>query len=280
MRNQDNFINAILRYHAALPGLIRGKPVLTKVVSEVWRYEILAYILYLYDTRDFSDPKSGLTLTNLERVCRYQNCASPGRVRAIVGFLWASGYLKRQKSYSDSRIYQFAPTQKLIGFVEDWTHGIFETIDHILPGSSLAESHLAQPRFGWNMRRGCTEQLLSGWKPFGLFPEVFHFVTKDAGWMLLLHCVGEAMRKGTGQIVTVSIDLAAFGALYGVSRSHLRRLLETAYSHGLLEDTPSNGSNIVFSRKLVAAYFTSMAAELEFYRSHAIKNQAKLIKET
>jgi hypothetical protein len=276
MRSHNNFINAVLNYHLALPALIRGKPVLKKVVSEVWRYEMLAYILYLYDTRDADQPRSGLTLTNLERMCRNQNCASPGRVRAIVGYLWATGYLRRQKSLSDNRITQFAPTSKLVGFIEDWTQGIFKSIDEIVPDGCLAERHLSDPRFGWDMRKGCTEQLLTGWKPFGLFPEVFHFIQRDAGWMVLLHCVGQVMRVGKGEIVPISVDLAGFGALFGVSRSHLRRVLETAFDERLLDVPPSNGRHIVLSRKLIAAYFSSMAAELEFYRFHANNSTAAL----
>ena len=274
MRNQPNFTNAILKYHIQLEDVASGNIMLNKVVSESGRYEILAYLLYLYDSRDPQNSRSGLTITNLEKLCVSQNCASPGRVRAIIGLMWATGYLKRTQSILDSRVTHFEPTKKLMDIIESWNHEIFKAIDDIFPEDGLALRHLNEPRFGWNMRKSGTEQVLTGWKPFHLFPEAFHFVKHDAGWMLLLHCARKAIQNGNStHIAAVAIDLAAFGSRFGVSRSHLRRLLEAAFTAGLLDAPPHNGTYIVLSRKLLASYFMSMASELQFYRKHALAGQ-------
>jgi hypothetical protein len=273
-RSQPNFVNAILKYHAQLPQRSSGNAVLNKVVAESGRYELLAYTLYLYDIRDPVNPRSGLTVTNLEKMCIRQNCASPGRVRAYIGLMWAAGYLKRHQSKTDSRITHFEPSKKLVEIVEGWNHEIFKAIDDIFPDDGLALRHATEPRFGWDMRRNGTEQVLTGWKPFDLFPEVYHFISHDAGWMFLLHIIGEMMRQSGGtHIVPVQVDLPEFGARFGVSRSHLRRLLESAFEKGLLEQPPQNGTHIVLSHRLVASYFMSMASELSFYRAHALAVQ-------
>ena len=272
MRNQIGFVQSVLDYHADLPARSADNAILNKVVAESGRYEILAYILYLYDTRDAAHPRSGLTATNLEKMCTSQNCASPGRVRAILGLMWAAGYLKRQQSTADSRIVHFEPTAKLMQIIDGWNHEIFRTIDRIFPADKLAQRHLSESRFGWNMRKKGTEQVLTGWRPFGLFPEVHHFIEHDAGWMLLIHCIGKMMKaSGDKTILPIAVDLAAFGKRFGVSRSHLRRILEAAYDKTLLDAPPRNGSYIVLSRRLVASYFVSMALELQFYRSHALE---------
>jgi hypothetical protein len=271
MRNQPNFMPAILKYHAQLLGVTSGHRILNKLVAEVGRYEILAYLLYLYDSRDPANPRSGLTITNLEKMCTRQNCASPGRVRAIVGLMWAVGYLKRQQFTADSRIGHFEPTKKLMTVIDGWNHEIFVAIDEIFPDDGLAARHLSEPRFGWDMRKNGVNQIVTGWKPLDLFPEIFHFISRDAGWMLLIYCVGETMRlKTDDKIIPISVDLARFGARFSVSRSHLRRLLESAYDLGLLDALPRNGNHVVLSKKLIAAYFMSMAFELQFYRKHAL----------
>jgi hypothetical protein len=273
MRDKPNFVTSVLKYHEQLPLQASGKMLLNKLTSEAARYEILGYLLYLFDSRDPEIPRSGLTMTNLEKICTSQNCASPGRVRAMIGVMWAAGHLKRVQSTSDSRIIHFEPTAKLMTIIEGWNHEIFKTIDEVFPDGDLARRHLEEPRFGWNMRKNGIEQVLTGWRPFGLFPEVYHFVAHDAGWMLLIHCVGMMMNKSRNKIIEpISIDLTAFGKKFGVSRSHLRRLLESAFRAGLLDIPPSNGTHILLSRKLVAAYFISMAFELQFYRKHALAN--------
>ena len=271
MRDTPGFVGAVLSYHADLPVRSAGNTILNKVVAESSRYEILAFTLYLYDTRDNSQPRSGLTATNLEKICTAQNSASPGRVRAIISLMWAAGFLKREQSIADSRIVHFEPTAKLMQIVEGWNHEIFRTIDRIFPADNLAQRHLSEPLFGRNMRKSGTEQVLTGWRPFGLFPEVYHFVEHDAGWMLLIHGIGAMMKTGGEKtIAPIAVDLAEFGKKFGVSRSHLRRILETAFDKGLLDAPPRNGSHIMLNRKLVASYFMSMALELQFYRTHAL----------
>lgn len=276
-RSQPNFVNSVLNYHAHLALRTDGNKILNKISAEAQRYALLAYTLYLHDTRDPKDPRSGLTSTNLEKLCAKQKCASPGRVRTYIGLMWIAGYLKRFQSPQDSRKIHFEPTKKLIDNIEAWNQEIFKTIDLIFPGGALATRHLNEPFFGSQMRIGGVAQCLSGLRPFDQFPEVYHFISRDAGWMLLINCVGQTMRAPKENLtVSVSIDLAGFGKRYGVSRSHLRRLLESSFALGLLEEPPLNGTNIVLSRKLVAAYFTSMAAELQFYRRNALTGNAKI----
>ena len=89
--------------------------------------------------------------------------------------------------------------------------------------------------------------------------------------MLLLRCVAETMRMGgRTEIVPISIDLVSFGRRFGVSRSHLRRLLEGAHEKGLLDAPPRNGSHILLSLRLMSSFVTWMASELGNYRLWAL----------
>jgi hypothetical protein len=164
----------------------------------------------------------------------------------------------------------FEPSKAFIDIVEGWNNRILQTIDVVVPEGQLAACHLKHPRFGWEMRKGGAEGVIQGWKLLDPFPEVFHFVTRDGGWMLLLHCAAQSLALGGGShIAPVSVDLAEFGPRFGVSRSHLRRLLESAYEHGLLAAPPRNGSHIELTPKMLASYLTCMASELDYFRGHA-----------
>lgn len=276
-RDAPGFGAALPAYNKHMSAYFSGNVMLNKVVTEAWRFEMLVYALYLFDQRDPTNPRLGLTVSNLEKLCAVQKCASPGRVRTIVGIMWLGGFLKRHKSTSDQRIIHFEPSATFIETVEGWNNRIFQTTDAVFPKDQLAQSHLQLPRLGYEMRNRGAESLLEGWKLLDPFPEVLHFVSADGGWMLLLHCASEALRLGGGTyIAPVSVDLAAFGARYGVSRSHLRRLLEAAYGKGLLNEPPRNGSHIVLSNKMMASYLTCMASELQFYRNHALAGREKL----
>ena len=275
LRNHANFMQGLAAYQDLMPAYFSDNIILNKIVTEAWRFEILVYMLYLYDIGDPENPRTGLTVTNLQRICARQKCASSGRVLAILGMMGIAGYLNRGKSEFDSRVVLLKPTQKFISIVEGWNRRIFQIIDAILPEAGLAYCQETEPRFGWDMRRNGAETLLDGWKLLDPFPEVVHFVSRDAGWMLLLTCVAESLRLGHGkEIVPVSIDLKSFGARFGVSRTHLRRLLESAYTENLLDAPPKNGTNIVLSPRLVASFLACMASELGNYYLWALRGRA------
>lgn len=267
LRDHPSLLKGLTSYDALIPAYFSNNLILNKVVTEAWRFQILVYALHLHDTRDPSDPRTGLTYSSLQKICARQNIASAGRVSAILGLMRLGGYVKAQRSALDSRIVHLVPSEKFVMVVEGWNRCIFQIIDAITPDARLTACHKEQPGFGREMRRRGAETLLSGWNLLDPFPEVFHFVSSDGGWMLLLTCIAETVRTSSGgQIAPVAIDLQPFGKRFGVSRSHLRQLLQSAFEAGLLDAPPRNGAHILLSPQLIASFLACMASELGNYR--------------
>ena len=273
-RNLPNFRVAAQQYQAISAPFYANHFILNKVVPEVWRFQMIATLLHLYDTRDVDDPRSGLTLVRFQKICTDLKLASRGRAFAFLNIMRVGGYLSRNPSPRDARVVELEPTPLFIETVERWNQGILQMIDETLPSIGLEEKHKSLPRLGWEMRRRSVERVLAGWKPVEAFPEVFMFVAADGGWMLLSYCVANAVQGD--EIVPVSVNLGEIGQQFGGSRSHLRRLLETAYAKGYLLAPPSNGSNVVLSPKLVCAYMAWIASYLEGYRRSAMDALAEL----
>lgn len=277
MRDEPGFLSGLFRYAELMPAYFSDNVNLNKVVTEAWRFQMLVYALHLYDRRDPDDPTTGLTFANLTRICARQRIASRGRVLAILGIMQLAGYLRRRRSKLDSRFVHFEPSPEFVGTVEGWNQRLLLIIDAIDPIEKFAEAHIAHPRFGWDMREHAAQTLLAGWRILAPFPEVEHFVHSDGGWMLLLSCTADALRESGGaEIAPVAVDLGRFGARFGVSRSHLRRLLDQAHRKGLLDDTPRNGQHIALSPHLVASFLTCMASELDNYRRAGLAAKAGL----
>lgn len=277
LRDHPHFLDGLFRYQALMPTYFANNLILNRVVTEAWRFEMLVYTLHLHETRDPSDPRTGLTVGRLQAICAQQGIASAGRVTAILGIMQLGGYVVRRRSVLDSRIIHLEPSPGFLAIVEGWNRTICRIIDAISPKDGLAASHAADPRFGREMRRRGAEVLLEGWKLLDPFPEAAHFICRDGGWMLLLHCVASALAPSCGRMIdATSINLGAFGKSFGVSRTHLRRLLETAHAAGLLLEPPRNGTHIVLAPALVAAFLACMASELGYYRAWAIAAQPEL----
>ncbi len=265
-RDQPHFLEAVLVYDAMMPALFINNFIMNKVVPEAWRFQMLVFTLHLYDTRDSASPTSGLTSSNLKRLCAAQGIASPGRVAAFLGLMRLGGHLVRRTT-SDNRVVQLRPTATFVAVVEAWNHAIFTILDTVNPVDDFVEQRAVHARLGWEMRRGGAERLLAGWRPLDPFPEVSHFVARDGGWVLLTHIVATSLRAHGGTALEpIAIDLSALGAEFGISRSQLRELLESAHRAGLLDAPPRNGSCVVPSSILVCAYLVWLASYLENFR--------------
>ena len=277
LRNHPRMLDGVLRYDALIPDYFADNVILNRVVIELRRFQMIVYTLHLHDTRSPDDPRTGLTHSRLQKLAVTHELASPGGVTAFLGLMLLAGYLKRVRSAKDRRIVHYQPTEKFIGIVEGWNRAIFACIDAIAPEGRLVACHAAHPRFGWNMRERGAQVLLAGWKPLGPFPEAEHFISRQGGFMLLLRVVAENIKQSQlSEIVPVSLDLAKFGKRFGVSRSQLRQLLESAHEKGLLDASPRNGSYILPSPRLIASFVSWQASELGHYREWGLAAKAEL----
>jgi hypothetical protein len=277
VRNHPRFLDGVIRYDELVPAVFADNIILSRAGTEITRIQMIAFVLHLHDTAGVDVPKTGLTLTRLQRLCSTHGLASPGGVLAFVGIMMLAGYLQRQRSARDRRVVHLVPTEKFIRIVESWTRGILLSIDVIEPEGALAQLHAAHPRFGWDMREHSAQVVLEGWKPLDPFPEVAHFLDGQGGWMLLYRCVADVLRIGQRRkIVPIALDLAKFGKTYGASRSQLRLLLDSAHRAGLLDAPPGNGQHILVSEKLLTACLTVQASELANYRLCALATKSAL----
>lgn len=264
------FLDGVRRHEGIMQPFFSDNLILNKVVAEAWRFQILVFTLYLHDTRDSNDPRTGLTFTNLRDICIKLGLASPGRVFAFLNLMKLGDYLTSVRSALDSRIVHLEPTPRFLVTVEEWNDGIFASIDAAHPDERLTELRAVYPDLGRAMRTSGAEGLLAGWDPLAAFPEVTHFAAVDGGWLLMEHVVAETLRQNAGgRTEHVSLNLNAVSTRFGGSRSNLRRMLESAYSLGLLEVPPQNGKRIVFSPRMICAFLTFMASFLGYFQTHS-----------
>ena len=266
LRDKPRFLDGAIAYDTLVPPVFANNLALNRLVTQIERMQTIVFTLHLFDSFDPDNPATGLTLSRLRHLCATHGLASKGGVAAFMALMTVTGYLTHQRSELDRRVVHFAPTPKFMALVDKWTEAVLTSVDVIDPGARLVAALKAHPRFGWDMREGGAQRLLGGWKPLGAFPELTHFLAAQSGWMLLCHVTAALLREGMGEkIVPVSVDLFAFGKKFGVSRTHLRRVLEIGHQKGLLDAPPRNGGYVLMSPRLLAACLTAQAGELATY---------------
>jgi hypothetical protein len=268
-RNRPAFLDGARRHEGVTKHLFTNNLILNKVVMEAWRFQMLALTLYLHEARDDADPRTGLTYSNLSRVCAQLQLASSGRVFAFLNLMKLGGFLTSVRSEQDSRVVHLEPTSLFMRTVDEWTDGIFAAIDAAAPEGRLMIRRALDPGIGMRMRTSGAKGLLDGWQPLAPFPEVTHFASVDGGWMLMEQIVAASLRHPEGlRLEPISINLRTFGRDVGGSRSNLRRVLESAFEQGLLDAPPQGGAHILMSSRMLCAFLTFIASYLSNYQSH------------
>ncbi|PLK27497.1 hypothetical protein [Novosphingobium sp. TH158] len=268
-RNLPRFLDGVRRHEGVMQPFFAYNLILNKVVAEVWRFQILVFTLYLHATRDPGDPRSGLTVANLQRVCRQLGLASPGRVSAFLNVMKLGGYLTPVRSKLDSRVVHLEPTGRFMAIVEEWNDNIFASVD-AAAGSNLLEIRRDFPELGREMRIRGAQGLLAGWQPIDPFPEVLHFAASDGGWLLMEH-VALASITGDAELRRSAVELSIRSAAgrFGGSRSNLLRLLASGHEQGLLDEPPGRTGQIRFSDLMICSFLTFMASFLGYFQMHA-----------
>jgi hypothetical protein len=270
-RNLPEFLDGVMRHEGAMQPFFAGNRFLNKIVVERWRYQILVFTLYLHITRDPADPRTGLTVANLQKICGQLGLASPGRVYAFLNIMKLGGYLSSERSTIDSRVVHMAPTPRFMTIVEEWNDHIFAAIDAGDPAAGLTALRARHPALGEMMRTSGGRGLLGGWSPLGPFPETDFFASVDGGWSLMEYVVGQMMRQERGVVLLTPVDcqLRSKARDFGGSRTNLLRLLESGYEEGLLAEPPRGGNHVLFSSRMVCSYLGFIASYLSNFQRHA-----------
>ena len=268
-RDRPHYLEGVRLHAGVMQPFFAYNLILNKVVAEIWRFQMLVFTLYLHETWREDDPRSGLNLGNLQRVCSNLNLASPGRVYAFLNIMKIGGYLEKAPTGADNRVSRLAPTRMFMNTVEEWNRGIWAAIDATNPGGGLVALGQAYPSLGTGMRNSGAEGLLAGWDPLGPFPEVSRFAASDGGWMMMEHIVSEALgSNGRLRRVTINCDLRRTAKQFGGSRSNLIRLLGEAHDLGLLEIDPRLGREVRFTTTMTSAFLTFLASFLGYFELH------------
>jgi hypothetical protein len=269
-RDRPKFLLGVARHEGVMQPFFAYNLFLNKVVVEIWRFQMLVFTLYLHETRDPLDPRSGLTTANLQKICTQLQLASPGRVYAFLNIMKVGGFLSSKRSAIDSRVVHLEPTAQFNQTVEEWNDNIFASIDAAAPECGLASLRVRHPDLGREMRTSGAEGLLAGWKPLDPFPEVFHFTSVDGGWLMMEHIVSRSL-CGTRPFSIQPVDLALRSSAkrFGGSRTNLVRVLENGYDSGLLDAPPRGGAHVLFSSRMVCAFLTFIASYLSYFQDHS-----------
>jgi DNA-binding MarR family transcriptional regulator len=242
---RDEFVRAML-------ALYEHKPFLNRLLLEASRTVLMSVIMYLYARYDESDRATWPTLRLVADSMATHGLASASRVHDLVSRLIKTGYLEQRAAPQDRRARILTPTEKMIAQDQDFLVSHHLPLQILFPDPGYGLIMTRDPAFQLKQRLVSRDLFALGAKILAGNPVMMLFQGRDAGVMILIKMI--QLAKGQGGAVPLKISYSDLGRRFGVSRTHVRKLLEAAEELDLVVLTRGGGHFVEMKPQLLAAF--------------------------
>ncbi|MEP7454206.1 hypothetical protein [Phyllobacterium sp. SB3] len=228
LRNNPDFGLATCEYAAGIVKVFEGQYLANKVMANAARQVICTAILALYHNRDRR--RSGVAMTCLQRVTSALGLCSKSTTALTVDLLERIGHVTRIQDELDHRSLLIQPTGLLVSCVQDIVRVSLSAADRMFPARQYrafmqGDGDLLERYFVSSLKSLLNTDVLVDHHASRLF------ANSDSGQMLL--CKLMSSRQSHADTL-VNFPFEEIANLYGVSRTHIRRLMKVAEAEGLV----------------------------------------------
>jgi DNA-binding MarR family transcriptional regulator len=240
---RDEFVKAML-------ALYEHKPFLNRQLLEASRTVLLAVIMCLYARYDEADRATWPTLRLVADAMAAHRLASASRVHDLVSRLVKTGYLEQRAAPRDRRVCILTPTKKMIAQDQDFLVSHHLPLQILFPDPGYALIMTRDPAFQLKQRLASRDLFALGAQILASNPIMMLFQGRDAG-VILIKMIRMA---GKGGAEPLKVSYSDLGDRFGVSRTHVRKLLVAAEEMDLVRLTKGGGQFVELMPALLQAF--------------------------
>lgn len=245
---RDAFVDGVL-------ALYEHDPSIDRMLLEAGRATLFIVIMCLHARCDDADPATWPTVRRVVDMTLTQGLASRRRLNNLMSQFIGTGYLTLRRVPQDGRVRLVTPTEKMIGHDQDWLVAHYRPLQQLFPEASYARIMERDPAFQFAQRLA-SSFLALGAQILSDHPIAVQFLDREAGVMILMRLLQLAGREGARGTISYS----EISARFGVSRTHVRNLLQDAEKQGLVTLSKGEGQLVQLSATLVDAFDKFLAA--------------------
>jgi DNA-binding MarR family transcriptional regulator len=212
------FIDAVLAFH-------EGDQFSSRLMVETMRQMAFNKIMALHFDQDVTDRSSWPTPGRVKDELARFALASPRRLDALLARLIHAGYVQSRPSEQDGRVRILTPTAKMMALDREWLVYNYVPL-HVMFPDGYSEPITRDSAFQRAQRVIGREFAANAAAILAGHPAVMRFMHRDAGMLVLIKLIQISAGNRNGVSYT---DLAT---RFGVSRTHVRSLLQDAEQHG------------------------------------------------
>lgn len=246
------FATARTAFVDAVLGLYEGDAFLNRLLLEAARQVTFNIIVSLYFGYDEADPATWPTMRALKQQMTAFGLSSPRRIEDLVARLIHSGYLESLMSQRDRRVRILTPTAKMISLDQDWLTALYRPLQAMFPDPGYPQAIERDPVFQRTQRLVALGFSAHGSQILAGNPDIMLFMNRDAGMTILTKLVQMLYAADRDPVETLSYT--DIGVRFGVSRTHVRTLLQDAEQAGLVVLTGQGGRLVELKPAVLRAF--------------------------
>jgi hypothetical protein len=235
------FVDAVLTLH-------EGDHFHSRLLVEAMRQVTFNLIISLHLRHDVGDRTTWPTPRRLKDELKPFGLSSERRVDALVSRFVQLGFVDARPSEQDGRVRILTPTARMMSVDRDWLAYHYAPLHEMFPHPGYAEAMTRNPAFQRAQRLVALDFSAKGAEIMASNPAVMRFMSRDAGMLVLIKLVQMSVAGSAGLSYT---DL---GTRFGVSRTHVRSLLEDAAQADDVSLSGRGGSLVELKPSLLEAF--------------------------
>lgn len=232
LRSNPRFPTVAVDHAANIVKIFEGRYKVNKIMSNMARTVICFAVLALHFGREKGG--SGAVVSKIQDITTKTGLCSKNTTAATIHLMEQVGFVTRKQSEDDRRNWQIEPSDILLQYTGSLVETVLASADKLFPYrrySQLIENapDFSERYYSSNLRAlEALAPLVSNPKAAGIF------ALSDGGGALLSKLMAGKQSEQYLNDGTVSLPFDSVGELFGVSRTHVRRLFKKAEEAGLV----------------------------------------------
>ncbi len=215
-------------------GLYGGDPFKVRLLIEAGRFTVYHLVAVLDAAQDPARRETWATIGLVKKTMKSMGFVSGRQIDDIIGRLCAVGFLEAKPSEHDRRVRILTPTENMHAHDRDWLVAHYAPLTVLYPHHDYGHVMRREPLFQAVHRGTCFRFTGLGMAMMSMVsPEMMQFFNRAAGYPILAALLQAAMAEADGPHAFV--PYAEVGDRFGVSRTHVRKLLVMAEESGLVK---------------------------------------------
>lgn len=258
--------------------LYSDTPALNKLLIDGTKHVIIMFAICLAARQREDEPATWLTISKLQEVVSTYQVGSPGLVEAIVARMIDSGLMESVPAPVDRRKKLLVPTEALIAHDLDMLAALAAPCVVLGEHPAYAMALARDRRMQRAHRVVSVDAFGEALQMLMKHPEMMMIFHRDSGYMVLLSLLQSAQASRSGTLSSVPYQDVA--DRFGVSRSHVRNLVEDAEQAGLMRVDGPGGSGVELLPQLMEThdrYFADCMVIIErrFHEANALLENSR-----